>query len=275
MKFKNILLLSLALLGTSVAAFGAPSAEKNQEPQVVFTAPNNWTEQRSALLIRRYQNEVVPLRHILGLYHNFRGYVVESVAVVVRGGLVNSSLDLVMHGYVQQSILMPQGRVLLFPRTYQPLGLDMHSLQLGVRGLLDIESVTVTLREEYPAMSTNSKAEVLAGERVTVPVFVGQRFMGQGTIDLTRAMDMNRYRGYRIEVVEVSAYSPSMPGGVAFLDLLFDGMTVGFPIQLTNFPQIHIVQPGMAIIGRNVRNIGLQYRGSMEVQELRFRLVKP
>ena len=109
---------------------------------------------------------------------------------------------------------------------------------------------------------------------VTVPVFIARRVFGHGRIDISRMIDMKKFEGFRIELIEVTANSLAM-GPAAILDILLDNTPAGAPVFLNTFPQVYFIQPGTAIIGRNVRSIVLQHRGDMDIREVRLRLIGP
>lgn len=256
MKLAKYFLMSLATLTLSTAAlaqsyFPPPPPGYGQEI----------TEQRSALLIRRYMNETISLRQLLGLHQNYQNYTVDSVVVEVRGGMVNSSLDLVMNGRLEQSIVMPQGTVTLVPQFVGAvLGQDPHSLRLVVRGVLDLHSVFVNLRTR-----TNNGFE----QRITVPLFAAHRMLGNGRLDLLPLIDP-RFYGYRIEAIEFVANSLSIS---AMLDVVINGYQAAPSVFVQQNPQLSVVRPMDAILGQNVNSLFLQNSGGLDLREVRLQLI--
>jgi len=98
-------------------------------------------------LNRRYFDETIALRRLLGLDRDYRGYDVRSVNVRLRPHRGRASFDLLADGQVvDQSHRRDGGQIELRPGDENTLGRDLNRLQLAVRGRVYIESISVELR---------------------------------------------------------------------------------------------------------------------------------
>lgn len=96
---------------------------------------------------RRYFDEAIPLRRLLGLGPDYRGYRVQSVTVKMRPRPTRARLDLLADGAVVDRARARHTRyVELRPDDDRTLGRDLGRLQLGVRGRAFIDSIQVKLR---------------------------------------------------------------------------------------------------------------------------------
>lgn len=98
-------------------------------------------------LHRRVFDETIPLRRLLGLDRDYRGYDVRSVNVRLRPDRGRASLDLLADGrVVDRSRRRDGGNIELRTGHENTLGRDLSRLQLAVRGRTYIESISVELR---------------------------------------------------------------------------------------------------------------------------------
>lgn len=96
---------------------------------------------------RRYFDERIPLRRLLGLDREYRGYKVQSVTVKVRPHRTRARLALLANGHVVDRARARHDRhIELTPDDDRTLGRDLNRLQLAVRGRAYIDSIQVTLR---------------------------------------------------------------------------------------------------------------------------------
>ena len=96
---------------------------------------------------RRYVHEQIPLRRLLGLDRNYRGYRIQSVTVKVRPNRTRARLALLADGHVVDRARARHTRhVELRPDDNRTLGRDLNRLQLAVRGSAYIDSIQVKLR---------------------------------------------------------------------------------------------------------------------------------
>lgn len=113
-----------------------------------------------ASLHRRYRDETIPLRRLLGLGRDYAGYRIQSVTVDVRtphearyrfryGELrrPQSGLVLLTDGNTaDRAWASGRRRIELAPHGDRTLGRDFRTLQLAVKGPLFIDSIQVRLR---------------------------------------------------------------------------------------------------------------------------------
>jgi hypothetical protein len=96
---------------------------------------------------RRYANEAIPLRRLLRLDRDYRGYRIQSVTVTVRPNRTRARLALIANGQVvDRARAWRTRRIELTPSGGRTLGRDLNRLQLAVRGRAYIESIEVKLR---------------------------------------------------------------------------------------------------------------------------------
>lgn len=96
---------------------------------------------------RRYFDENIPLRRLLGLDRNYRGYSIQSVTVKVRPHKTRARLALLANGRVVDRVRARDARrIVLRPDDQRTLGRDLNRLQLAVRGRAFIDSIQVKLR---------------------------------------------------------------------------------------------------------------------------------
>ena len=96
---------------------------------------------------RRYFDETIPLRRLLGLDGDYRGYSIQSVTVKVRPHKTRARLALIANGYVVDRARAHNARrIELIPDGNRTLGRDLNRLQLSVRGRAFIDSIQVKLR---------------------------------------------------------------------------------------------------------------------------------
>ncbi len=96
---------------------------------------------------RRYFDEKIPLRRLLGLDRAYRGYKVQSVTIKVRPQRTRARLALLANGHVvDRARARHTRRIELTPDDERTLGRDLQRLQLAVRGRAYIDSIQVKLR---------------------------------------------------------------------------------------------------------------------------------
>lgn len=99
-----------------------------------------------ARLHRRVHNESLPLRQLVRLDRDYRGYTVESVVVRLRPNSGRGRLNLMVNGVrVDRDQLHGDRVVRLSPDRDRVIGADIRRLELGVRGRAFIQEVEVRL----------------------------------------------------------------------------------------------------------------------------------
>jgi hypothetical protein len=155
----------LAIATTAIALIlgaGAASADQNRgwNTQSDRQTAHRQVDRRAAVprhargvevvkvgLHRRYFDETIPLRRLLNLDRDYRGYRIQSVVVKVRPQKSRGRLALVANGHVVDRARSGQTRrIELTPDGDRTLGRDLRRLQLNVRGRAFIDSIQVKLR---------------------------------------------------------------------------------------------------------------------------------
>ncbi|MGE9745574.1 hypothetical protein [Bdellovibrio bacteriovorus] len=221
-------------------------------------------ERKVIYLNRRVNNETLHLRQLAGIGENYRGYVVESVEAEFRSSGYNTEVILLTDGRREESVYSPQGSVLLRPQYRAVLGEDIRTLQLEIRGNAQLESVTVNLREQ-DSYNPPGRPE----RTIDVPLYVNRRLYGNDRLDLGMYLDMNRYRGYRIQAIEIDANAVY---NVALMDLLINGFNQGQTIQVDRYGRRQTVYPQNAVIGQSASSIVLYTRGDLDVRGVTLKL---
>lgn len=220
-------------------------------------------ERKVIYLNRRVNNETLQLRQLAGIGENYRGYAVESVEAEFRSSGYNTEVSLLTDGRREESVYSPQGSVLLRPISRAVLGEDIRTLQLEIRGNAQLVSVTVNLREQ----SYNPPGR--PDRTIDVPLYVNRRLYGNDRLDLSMHLDMNRYRGYRIQAIEIEANAVY---NVAMMDVLINGFNQGQTIQVDRYGRRQSVYPQNAVIGQTASSIVLHTRGDMDVRGVTLKL---
>ncbi|WP_374029384.1 hypothetical protein [Bdellovibrio bacteriovorus] len=229
-------------------------------------------EQKVIYLSRRVSNETLALRQLAGIGENYRGYTVESVIIEIRGAGPRSELALLTDGRVEESVYAPQRTVLLRPQYRAVIGEDFRSLQLDVRGVVDIQSVTINLRDDgggRPGRPDRPGRPGRPDRGEDVPLYVSTRLYGNDRLDLTQYIDMYRYRGYKIQAIEIDA---SAVYNVALLDVLINGFNQTPTIQVSPYGQRYTVRPQNNVLGQGADSIVLISRGDLDIRGVTLRL---
>ena len=280
MTLKRSLLLSfvaITLFAAAAEAYIVPGAPRPDAPYPTpdvgpgfpgdFGNGGGYGRQESKVIYlnRRVNNETLQLRQLAGIGENYRGYEVESVEAQFRSSGYNTEVALLTDGRMNESVYSPQGAVLLRPRYRAVLGEDIRTLQLEIRGNAQIESVTVNLRERSYQPPTNP------GRTIDVPLYVNRRLYGNDRLDLGMYLDVNRYRGYRIQAIEIEANAVY---NVAMMDLLINGFNQGQTLQVDRYSRRQSVYPQNAVIGQSASSIVLYTRGDLDVRAVTLKLTR-
>lgn len=221
-------------------------------------------EQKIIYLNRRVFNESLALRQLAGIGQNYRGYLVESVVVNVRRSEMRSQLALVADGRIQAAINSPQGPVQLRTQYRAVLDQDISTLRLNVNGNIDIDSITINLRDEGRVDRPDRP-----GRDIELPLQVSRRLYGNDRLDLTQYIDVQRYRGMRIVAVDIEATAVY---NTALIDLVINGFNQGQTLQIDRYSNVQSVYLNNAILGQGADSIVLYTRGDVDVRRVTLRL---
>ena len=126
-------------------------------------------------LHRRYSDESIPLRRLLNLDRDYRGYTIQSVTVNVRPQRSRGRLALVANGQVVDRARSGEARrIELTPRDDRTLGRDLNRLQLDVRGRTYIDSIQVKLRAPRDQRRGRGVYRTSHEDRAETPDVAGQ-----------------------------------------------------------------------------------------------------
>lgn len=294
MTLQNTVLLAfsaLTLVATSVDAQIRPGPSRPpipspQQPPAVTPLPSVpsrpgqggggqhqiGNEQKVVNVYRRVNNETLALRQLANIGANYNGARVQSILVFVRNSGPQSQLSFLVNNQAQSSFRAPRGQVHFAPYGQAILGRDIQGLQVQVQGNIEIDQIIVNLQRQgnqpRPPVPTPQPPPVRA---VEVPVYLNQRHYGNSRVDVSRMVDMYRYRDYRIEEIVIDA-TPSY--NTALMDVLINSFQQGPTLQFDVRYRQHRVRPMNAVIGRGADNIVLQTRGDILVHQVTLRLVR-
>ncbi|MFN7825804.1 MAG: hypothetical protein ACK5P6_10640 [Pseudobdellovibrionaceae bacterium] len=165
--------------------------------------PGYGVERRSGWVNRLVRNEVLSLNHIVGLSEfSDRGSEVESVEVSIYGSNRRFEAELLADGWSVARENFPSSVLILRPIQRLEIGHNLRRLELRVRGAAQIGTVVVSLRRGggYPDYPSHPRDQVV--ERS-----IYQTVYGGGRLDLSSALNLYQYRGYRITSITVDGQS--------------------------------------------------------------------
>lgn len=266
MTLKNTILVAFAAITLTALSAGAYIVP-GRPPVRPGPHPGGRQDQKIIYINSRVVNEVLHLRQLAGLGEQYNGYTVESVVLDVRASGPRAELSLLTDGRLEETVYSPRGIVHLQPRFGTVLGQDIRTLQLDVRGVADIQSITINLvrgdRYDRPGRP---------GRTVDVPLYISRHLSGNDRLDITPYIDMNRYRGYKIEVLEVDA---STFFGTSYIDVVINGFFQRPTLQVTRYSTRQALFPQNAILGRGADSIVFYSRGDLDIHGVTLRLSRP
>ncbi|MGZ3770289.1 MAG: hypothetical protein ACXWQ7_14100 [Bdellovibrio sp.] len=224
-------------------------------------------EQKIIYVGRRICNETLDLRRLADIDQNYSGYNVESVVVEVNFGDDNSQLSLLVDERVVDTARSSQGTVMLQPPYSSVLDRDIRNLQVDIRGEMQIQSVTINLRanDRYDRPDRPDRPD----QGMDIPLYVNRRLLGNDRLDLTQYIDVNQYRGFRIQQIVIDA-TPVY--NTALIDVLINGFTQGQTLQVDRSSYSQIVRPNNAVLGQGADSIVLYTRGDLDIRNITLRL---
>lgn len=225
-------------------------------------------EARNIYIGQRVSNTDLPLRKLGRIGDDYRGFSVESVIVELRGYDQRTQITLMTDGRAGDSIVNPQGRILLRPRFGDVIGRDFTTLVLSVRGVVDIGNITVNLIDKG---GHNPGPGPGPGYPESIYININRRMFGMDHLELAPYIDMHRYRGYRIETVEIEAAAAY---NNALLDLLINGYNQGQTASVDRFRRMVLFRPYDAGIGYGGGSIAIKTRGDVDIFRVTIRLVR-
>lgn len=228
--------------------------------------PGQQTEQKTLQIQRRVVNERLPLLGLANLDGRYQGYTVESIEVSIRNSDPRTNMGLFINGNLDNWVRSPRGSVRLTPKFSAVIGQGIASIDLDVNGLVDMDWVVINLRRPdygggYPPPT--------GPQRLAVPLNVARRMLGNDRLDLTAYVNMNQYRGYRIEAIEFEAASLM---NVSFVDVVMNNNQQGARVQVGSWIQRYSVNLQNAELSR-LMNLSLYTYGNMDIRSVTLYLV--
>jgi hypothetical protein len=223
----------------------------------------HYGDRREIYVSRRVQNEHMDLLQLAGLDRwSDRGTEIESVEIYAQPGAVQSSLALNADGFVVDSENWPSSYNVLTPNRRLVIGDNLNQLSLGVRGVLYIDRIVVNIRNGgyNPPPPPPPQDGVAQG-------YVGQSFYYDTVLDLERATDLYRYRGYRVVSVTIRGRQLDSRGSGR---VIINGVTAG-RINLQSGRDT-VRMPINAVVGRDLQSLDLQIVPSLQIDSVEIGL---
>jgi hypothetical protein len=228
----------------------------------IIRKSNAATEERIVYLDRYYRNQYIDLDFLFNLDPVMdRDLEVIAVEVQARSGNNRSELTLTADNRIQarqpayiNSYLDPED-TLIVGRTYD-------RLMLHISDKLYVESITL-----HVSRSSNPPPK----NGFDVERTINQSFRGRNAIDLYSAMNLSRYRGYKIAAVFVQGYSLAR---TAQANLSINSFEQG-AINLDATRRVLPIRPRQLLeIGRGADSVLLHTSGDLVVERIIFRLIR-
>ena len=115
-------------------------------PGPIYPAPINRYTQRVIYIGRYVDYETLYLQQLGDLFYSAQGYVLESVEVDARSASYDSSIRLLVNGYVEDTDYNVGGYSVLHPSYNRVFGRDLSTLAIRLDGSAYIDRITVNLR---------------------------------------------------------------------------------------------------------------------------------
>jgi hypothetical protein len=208
-------------------------------------------------------NERLPLLYLAQIDRSYDGYTVESVTVNVMGSDSRSTMTLLINGQADGWYNAPRGIVTFSPRYKPMIGRDLRTLQLDVRGMIDIASITLNLRSPYGGGGGGGGWNPNPNPQVVLPLGIARRMLGNDVLDITPYVNAYAYRGYKITAVEVEAVSLM---NVSYLDFVIDRQQQGPRLQVGPWIQRYVINPQNAILGQTANVLAFYSYGNLDVR---------
>ena len=238
-----------------------PGGNYPNQPGYPGGGNQNQYDRKTIQVQRRVVNERLPLLGLAGIGRRYEGYTVESVEVSTRSSGERTNMGLFINGTLDNWTASPRGLVRLAPKRPLVLGRNIASVDLDVNGMADIDWITINLRgSDYGGGYPPGGGQ----QRVTVPLNVARRMLGNDRLDLTPYINMNQYRGYRIEAIEFEAASLM---NVSFLDVVINSVQQGSRIQVGSWIQRYTVNPQNSELSQ-VMNLSFYTYGNMDIRRV-------
>ncbi|MGE3760135.1 MAG: hypothetical protein AB7H97_20385 [Pseudobdellovibrionaceae bacterium] len=215
------------------------------------------SETKTGYVGRWVSSEVLPLMRILSIGPQDYGKRIESLIIEVRQVNRPGSVDLLIDGRVEDSDPRPYQNTTLYPRRPIRIG-DFNTFQLGVRGHMYIDRVTVVLRNGGGGHNPIQ-------ERLTRQI--NRNYSGQSRQNLDSIVNLHAYRGMRVAAVEIRASTMAGQGMASVLiNNRFETARQRVERQISNYT--FFPAAGANIVGRDIMNLDLLMQGNFYLESI-------
>jgi hypothetical protein len=263
---KLLLISTLLICGLSQAGITPDRGQGRDHygPVRPGPTPGGYTESLDIYMNRYVRNETLNLFYLSSL-NRYQGFRVQSVRVYIqRSREVNSSVQLLVNRFRDDERRADVGVVVLSPRSYLEIGRDLRDLDVFVRGEVLIERIVVDMVSEGGGYQPNPPNY---GNDLVVQLPLPSYLPPQPRLNLTSYVDVNRYRGYRIKAVEITANARF---NSAQLDIQLNGFTDG-TVYLNNWTTTNSVYSRQnLVLGSTFGSFVLVPRGDSNITAVRL-----
>jgi hypothetical protein len=225
-------------------------------------------EQKVIYIQRRVINERFNLFALAGVDQRYQGCVVESVGVNVMGSDIRTQIGLIINGQVDQWVNSPQRFVNFVPRYQAVIGTAVRMMEVEVRGMSDIQSITLNIRCQGNGGGGGVEQP---GQGFPVNLGIARRMMGNDRLDLAPFFNWQQYRGYRLVAVQFEATSLM---NVSFLDFAINGVFATQRVQVGPWNQTYTINPQNAVIGQGAERFEFFSQGQLDIRNVTLWLEK-
>lgn len=229
-------------------------------------------EVKSIYMNRSVRNERISLRQLAGIDSRYRGWEVASVRANTRPNSPGTTIaQLLMDGRIVAQQRNPGYQLYLTPSTRVVIGGSASSLQLAISGSTFIDSIEIELVNSQGGWQPDPNPGYPGySERVDLNIY--RHTMANDRIDITPMIDMYRYRGMRIESIEIQGRADY---NVSIVEALINGFSQGtaqFDSGFNRSQTIYLNQ--RPVIGNGADSVVLYTRGNMTVQKVVLNLTR-
>lgn len=242
-------------------------------------------EVKSIYVNRAVRNERISLRQLAGIGSRYRGWEVVSVRANTRPNSAGTTIaQLVMDGRIVAQQRNPGYQIYLTPSTRVVLGSSSSALQLAITGSTFIDSIEIELVNSqggvnpypgnpgYPGYPGYPGNPGNPGYTQRVDLNIYRHTGSNDRIELSQSIDMYRYRGMRIESIQIQGRADY---NVSIIEALINGFKLGtaqFDSGFSRTQTIYLNQRPM--IGNGADSVVLYTRGNMTVERVILNLTR-
>lgn len=231
---------------------------------------------RQVYIGRSVRNERLPISQMAGLDSQFRGWEVVAVRAQTRPDSPSQTIaQLISNGRIVAEQRNPGYSLNLMPNSRVIIGGYNGGLELTIVGSTQIDTLEIELvspNSNGGGGGYNPNPNPGYGQSDRIDINIYRSTYGNDRVDLTSYVDMFRFRGMRIESVEIRARSQY---NVAIANLLvnsFDQGGLQFSGGASQVGSIWLNQ--RPVIGVDASSLVLQTRGNMTIETVTLHLTR-